>query len=275
MHYYGFNGIKYDVGLLWKITANNPPVRVDISHFEKVIKQCPWRSKDGSRVGPGTLLEAGSDKISGCTEHYERVENANMNYPIIVELDHHIVDGYHRITGALLSGKTEVEVKFVTPEQIHRAMFESSGSSPRSLYSVSNTSMKDWVQPIPSRKSPTGIVFGTPYMWMAIVMGGIDSVGNRWTDKDLEVGIETQQRNEFGSIPILRELKPGAFKQFFEQPIHIHVVSSNKFNLHDGHPEYCYYSTPEPAKIISTETFNHPIRTLREVLGSQMIEYSI
>ncbi len=49
--------------------------------------------------------------------HMEKVNNADLNYPIIVSAEGHVMDGMHRIVKAILRGNKSVRgVKFpVTP----------------------------------------------------------------------------------------------------------------------------------------------------------------
>lgn len=42
-------------------------------------------------------------------EHYKRVENCSFDHPIIMNYDGYILDGYHRVTKAIILGKSHIK----------------------------------------------------------------------------------------------------------------------------------------------------------------------
>lgn len=60
----------------------------------------------------------GLTKFSWILYHIKRIENANLDYPIILDMDGQIVDGWHRIAKAMLSGVTIIKAKrlLIMPE---------------------------------------------------------------------------------------------------------------------------------------------------------------
>ena len=43
--------------------------------------------------------------------HYKRVEAADLEYPIIIDSSGYICDGWHRVTKAILEGRTTIKAK--------------------------------------------------------------------------------------------------------------------------------------------------------------------
>lgn len=50
--------------------------------------------------------------------HFKRVEKADLSFPIILDSDGYICDGWHRVAKAILEGRTTIKAKrlFVMPE---------------------------------------------------------------------------------------------------------------------------------------------------------------
>lgn len=42
-------------------------------------------------------------------EHYNRINNSDLKYPIIMDYDGKIIDGFHRVTKAILKGHTHIK----------------------------------------------------------------------------------------------------------------------------------------------------------------------
>lgn len=270
VHYYGYNGIKYDVEKLWKITQDNPTITMDVQIFKKMINSKPWYDGNGKRIGPVDVV---SNQDNNYQDHKLRIRRANMKYPILVEIDNQIVDGFHRIAKAYQEKLKQIPIKYVTPEQLHYALFDIPyDTSPKLVYGGSMELITDKMLPLVDSKKHGKVVFGSPFRWMTIVMSGINSLGKHWSNKDIEVGIVTED-DEF--IPIVRELRAGAFDEFLSQPIYIYTIRSDTgFVLHDHSPSYCYYTANNPCEILKSEHIPNPKIWLRNALGNNLIQFS-
>lgn len=62
----------------------------------------------------------GSPSVANFVYHVRRTENADMSYPIILDADGHVADGYHRIAKAILEGQATIKAVrlVVMPEPI-------------------------------------------------------------------------------------------------------------------------------------------------------------
>ena len=270
VHYYGYNGIKYDVERLWHITRDNPIVTMDVDQFKKMVYSKPWYDSQGNRIGPIDVVSSDS----GYHDHKKRINVADMTYPILVEIDNQIVDGFHRIAKAYQESLKQVPVKYVSPEQLHYALYDNSyEKSPKLVYSAAQNPANGTLEPIMSRKHGK-VVFGSPFRWMAIIMGATNSIGKHWICSDIEVGIVTENDDFY---PIITELRLGAFDEFLEQPMYIHTIRSKdkSFVLHDRSPSYCYYTNPNPCEVLRTEHIPNPKTWLEKALGYRMVRYGL
>lgn len=60
----------------------------------------------------------GNQNIRSFVYHMERVNNANLDYPVILDNEGYICDGWHRVSKAMLLGKITIKAKrlIVMPE---------------------------------------------------------------------------------------------------------------------------------------------------------------
>lgn len=88
---------KYDVGDLVKLSESIEPIDTPLSSI--YIGVWPW--------GPIT--------IKNFCYHMKRVKKANMKYPIILDNEGYICDGWHRVCKAILRGDTTIKaIRLVT-----------------------------------------------------------------------------------------------------------------------------------------------------------------
>ena len=283
VHYYGYNGIKYNVFRLWEITEDNPIIELDMVHLKGMLASTPWRGSNGTKIGPRkvikqmktSIMKGGEYKSTGdnaIDSHAERINEADLDYPILVELDFSIIDGFHRMAKAMLEDNKKIYAKVVTPEQLHQALLENdTNATPRFLYHSSINKYTSEVDTVHSRKFNKPIVFASPYQWMALVCGGENADGKRWTNKDIDIKFEHERGRLY---PLVREVRSGALEEYFNRPQFLHVVKSKSFTPWDGRPSYAHYISDETTKVIEYELIEHPLDKLREVLGHRLQEYS-
>lgn len=60
----------------------------------------------------------GSQDIKSFVYHMKRVNDSNLDYPVILDDEGYICDGWHRVTKAILEGEVTIKVKrlIVMPE---------------------------------------------------------------------------------------------------------------------------------------------------------------
>ncbi|GAB3759451.1 chromosome partitioning protein ParB [Microlunatus parietis] len=89
---------------LWALAAGLPVVAVPIDAIAEFDQDC-WF--DG---GPATCREV--------ARHADRIQRADLDYPVILSADGRLMDGGHRIAKAWLAGRTMINaVRFpVDPE---------------------------------------------------------------------------------------------------------------------------------------------------------------
>ncbi|WP_290735432.1 hypothetical protein [Halobacteriovorax sp. JY17] len=102
-HSIGLNGKKYTwvVKTIWELSKDLEPFDFKVSNFSGFNEDC-WF---GDRFKP---------TINKVLEHYQKIQNANFDFPIILGEDGRIMDGIHRICKAHLEGKKTIKaVQFI------------------------------------------------------------------------------------------------------------------------------------------------------------------
>ena len=88
----------WEVERLWQLAKELP------------IKQVPLASlSDLDRVGwYGQPGNAGYLTLRDVADHSRRIQAANLDYPIILSAEGHLLDGFHRVAKAYLLGLSEL-----------------------------------------------------------------------------------------------------------------------------------------------------------------------
>lgn len=96
---------------LWEKAAQLTPFEIEIASLKELDENC-WF---GSRAP--TLREV--------LTHFERMQKADLSYPIILNHDGSLMDGGHRLCKAVLEGRTKVQaVRFPSmpvPDEVRDA----------------------------------------------------------------------------------------------------------------------------------------------------------
>ena len=89
---------------LWRRAESLTPFDIEIDAIRELDENC-W-------FGPA------SPTLREVLSHLERIQKADLNYPIILNDDGSLMDGGHRLCKAILEGRTKISaVKFpVMPE---------------------------------------------------------------------------------------------------------------------------------------------------------------
>lgn len=90
----------WDVNTLWKASEGLPVFKIPLAAIDLELK--PWAIPDFLSI----------------LYHVERINKVGFEYPVIMNPDGHIIDGWHRIAKAILKGRKYINaVRFnVMPE---------------------------------------------------------------------------------------------------------------------------------------------------------------
>lgn len=91
----------WHVPRLWELARDLPVVEVPVASFEELDWDC-WFGADRKPT------------IRRVTRHCQRIVNADLSFPIILNADGSLMDGGHRLAKALMLGLPTVKaVQFV------------------------------------------------------------------------------------------------------------------------------------------------------------------
>ena len=88
---------------LWALGEDLPTTQIRIDEIG-AVDQVTWFHEGGPQP---TCREV--------TKHCQRIMNADLSYPILVQADYRVLDGMHRIAKCLLEGRETIEAKIVDP----------------------------------------------------------------------------------------------------------------------------------------------------------------
>jgi hypothetical protein len=100
---------EYDVKRLWSLVKNREPKRHRVLNYDFLFDAKVWYK---------TPKEIIKNKRGS---HWNRIKNANLKYPIIVDEDGHVVDGCHRWCKALIAKRKTIRVHIVTKKDLRKA----------------------------------------------------------------------------------------------------------------------------------------------------------
>lgn len=146
MHYYRYQDIYYSIPTLWDLTKDIPPTAVNIKTIEYLLFLKNWRDDKGNKINIITVLN-NKEKYK---YHYQKILNCDLKYPILVQIDFRIIDGYHRLAKAVLENKKEILVKVINPSLLNKGLDRrDSNCPPRFVYYPST---KDNLSFVPNNK---------------------------------------------------------------------------------------------------------------------------
>jgi hypothetical protein len=98
---------------LWSEASTLNPFDLELSSIQELDQDCWFGS--GISVRKPTLREVAS--------HCQRINSADLEWPIILNVDGSLMDGGHRVCRALIEGRTTVRaVQFAVmpePDEVH------------------------------------------------------------------------------------------------------------------------------------------------------------
>lgn len=114
IHCNEIDGIRYtwDVRRLWELSAGLPVEAVVVADLPGVDENCWFHGREVPTV-------------RNVVAHLERILAADMERPILLNVDGTVMDGLHRVARALLEGRTTlpaVRFKSMPPAQAAEAV---------------------------------------------------------------------------------------------------------------------------------------------------------
>jgi len=76
----------------------------------------PWITQDNIRYGPSDVIK----NPGKYPDDEERIKKANLDYPIYIDYNGDVLDGYHRLTKAAIQKKPTVNVKVFTKDLLDK-----------------------------------------------------------------------------------------------------------------------------------------------------------
>jgi len=98
-HTYSDGAFTWDVKDLWKAAEGIEPVSMPIRYvlnIEQFLDSHSW--------------SAGKMSVREILDHADRIDNADLSYPILLTPDGYVADGCHRIVRALKEGRDSILV---------------------------------------------------------------------------------------------------------------------------------------------------------------------
>jgi 8-oxo-dGTP pyrophosphatase MutT (NUDIX family) len=113
----------YDVELLQKVVKPNKPNMVPMKLLvDQLYDKKVWAEGDHDLSPMMVLTNPTFDHAN--IKHMSRIRMADLDKPIIIRFkDGRVIDGYHRLSKAFMSGHKHVKAVFVQEEQMRNAIF--------------------------------------------------------------------------------------------------------------------------------------------------------
>lgn len=112
---------KYNVYRLWYETHNDKPIIFEVNNvLEYIYGFTEWEKLKKEKLWGNATL----DKITNYPDHVERINNANLEYPIIITIYNAkpiLLDGTHRLMKAYMTNKKTIKVIIIDKKKLKRA----------------------------------------------------------------------------------------------------------------------------------------------------------
>lgn len=98
------NGREYDVNKLFELAKDIPEEEVDLADYVDQLKDYVWTEGDSEKkIRPIDIDES--------SEHWQRMLDADLDYPILIGPNNEIMDGYHRLARAFFLRKPKIKIQ--------------------------------------------------------------------------------------------------------------------------------------------------------------------
>jgi len=118
------DGVCYDIEKIIDETRTNSIERARVSELRDHLFENAW-GDDMVHVSPMGVMNAPLLNVDHKT-HMSRIRTADMSFPILIRFeDGTLMDGYHRLSRALLDGLDRIDAIYVQEEQVEKAEIKS------------------------------------------------------------------------------------------------------------------------------------------------------
>ena len=115
--YVNRKGTKFDVETLHKITKGITPRSYNTDNFLYVLDYPVWDYRKKA-LTPREVLD-NRDKYPN---HWKRILEADLSYPILITERKTVIDGYHRLLKAMIQNQTKINAVKVSDSTLQKAM---------------------------------------------------------------------------------------------------------------------------------------------------------
>jgi disulfide oxidoreductase YuzD len=111
----------YNIKKLIELTEKLPVSKIKLNELEHQLYLNTWIAHN-QRIRPIDVLEYKKNKSNRkLQKNYERIQNVDLKYPILLNEDLLVVDGLHRLAKAKREGKILVTVKVIPNNILSKA----------------------------------------------------------------------------------------------------------------------------------------------------------
>lgn len=114
----------YDVYKLIAKAEKLASTQKDVADFHKILVESCWCDLNGVRVTPQAVIdilqashldyEAAVKSRPELAEHVRQVQNADLQFPILLSEDDELLDGMHRLARHIVDGEKTIKAKILT-----------------------------------------------------------------------------------------------------------------------------------------------------------------
>jgi hypothetical protein len=119
--WYTSNGISVKIIELLPKVKNNLVITMIVPLLQHLLEEDVWGYEENDirvELAPSNVIATNQPP-----EHYERILNADLSYPILAYFDKsgsmHVIDGMHRLAKAVIQEINHIPVKFVDLTQLN------------------------------------------------------------------------------------------------------------------------------------------------------------
>lgn len=106
---------KYNVYKLWQVTDHLDIQMVRTAKLRRNLQQTQWPVHNNTRIEALTVGEIYKN-LDKHPEHEQKIQHADLSYPILVSPKYEIYDGMHRLCKCLLEKRPTIRCRIVSQE---------------------------------------------------------------------------------------------------------------------------------------------------------------
>ena len=94
---------EFSVDKLFELADLLPTEEDETVKYKPQLMDFVWSNEDDEEIRPVDIKPG--------DEHWKRMMESDLSYPILISPDGDIMDGYHRLLKAILAGRNKIKVK--------------------------------------------------------------------------------------------------------------------------------------------------------------------